>query len=255
MNTRTISALPTHSGALLEQLPPEAHVWFTIPESIRDPGTLADCLAMLCEQERERYRRFHFPADRHRFLVSHALVRRVLSRYVDLPPADWTFLNSGHGRPEISNPGLPALRFNLTHTDGLAACVVTLASECGIDAERIVARHNPAGVAQRMFSASECEQMQRLSAREQLEYFFRRWTLREAYVKARGIGISFPTRKLQFAIDERENIQVQFADGIDDTGRHWQFRLLYPTPQHIVALALGLEDSTERRIVSREFSW
>jgi 4'-phosphopantetheinyl transferase len=244
-----------HSGVLLEQLPLEAHVWFTAPERLRDPGTLDDCLAMLCEQERERYRRFHFPADRHRFLVSHALVRCVLSRYLDLSPADWTFRNGEHGRPEISNPGLPALRFNLTHTDGLAACVVTLACDCGIDAERIVARHNPAGIAQRMFSAAECEQLQRLNGREQLEYFFRRWTLREAYVKARGIGIAFPTRKLQFAIDEQDSIQVEFAGGIDDTGKCWQFRLLYPTRQHIAALALGLDDSSDRRIVSREFTW
>ncbi len=247
--------MTARSEPLLEQLSREAHVWFTVPEAMRDPATLADCRAVLCEQERERYARFHFPADRHRFLVSHALVRRVLSHYLDLPPADWTFLNTGHGRPEISNPGLPGLRFILTHTDGLAACIVTLENECGIDAEKITSRQNPAGVARRMFSTAESEQVQRLSGREQLECFFRGWTLREAYVKARGIGISFPTRKLHFVIDELENIQVQFADGIDDTGLRWQFQLLYPTPQHIAALALGLDDVSDRKIVSREFSW
>lgn len=248
-----MAATPT--DRLLEQLAREAHVWFTVPEAVRDHATLADCRAILCDEERERYRRFLFPADRHRFLVSHALVRRVLSRYLDLAPADWTFHNGPHGRPEISNPGLPALRFNLTHTDGLAACIVTLGNECGIDAERVTARHNPVGVAQRMFSAPEAGQVQRLDGREQLECFFRGWTLREAYVKARGIGISFPTRKLHFVIDERENIQVRFADGIDDTGRRWQFQLLYPTPQHIAALALGLDDVGDRKIVSRELSW
>ena len=72
----------------LEQLQQQLHVWLTVPEDITDPDTLSDYLVLLSEEERERQQRFHFEKDRHSFLVSHALVRKVLSMYVDVDPAD-----------------------------------------------------------------------------------------------------------------------------------------------------------------------
>jgi len=236
---------------LIDSLHQEVHVWFTIPESVQDNEILQQLTAILSEEELDRYRRFHFPADRHRYLVSHALLRKTLSRYIDIPPSDWCFSHGEHGRPEISNPNVAALRFNLTHTAGLVGCVVTLDNDCGIDAELISDRHNPAGVAERMFSAGECLEMQQLKDAAQLDYFFTRWTLREAYVKARGIGISFPTRKLQFTVDDKAGITVKFEAGLQENERDWRFHLLRPTPEHVAATAVCTGDLPEKKLLVR----
>lgn len=237
----------------IERLAREAHVWLMVPESVQDEARLEACRAVLSESELARYERFRFPQDRHRYLVSHALVRNVLSRYLEIPPAEWVFFCTSHGRPEIANPEIPPLRFNLTHTTGLAACVVTLSDPCGIDAERIAARHDPLGVARRMFSEAEYEQLSRLAGLEQLQYFFTRWTLREAYVKARGIGISFPTHKLRFNVDPAGLVSVTFQLELKEQIDRWQFRVLRPTPQHIGAIAISRSGDLDKKLVVRNF--
>jgi 4'-phosphopantetheinyl transferase len=239
------------SQTSFEKLHQEAHAWFIVPEAVQEPSTLETCLSLLCEQELRQYRRFHFAEDRHRYLVSHALVRNVLSRYVDLRPAEWNFSRSQHGKPEVANPGIPALQFNLTHTAGLAGCVVSFSDACGIDAEKITGRHNPAGVAKRMFSEAETRELEQLEGEAYLEHFFTRWTLREAYVKARGIGISFPTRKLTFTLDRDNAVEVSFHPDIEDRQDNWHFQLLRPTEEHIAAIAIRRNGDIDKKIVTR----
>ena len=241
---------------LLTQLSQEAHVWVVRPESIQNKTTLDVCVGLLSAQEREQCRRFRFPEDSHHYLVSHALVRNVLSKYADISPGEWIFSQSDHGRPEVANPGLPPIRFNLSHTRGLSACIVTLSRDCGIDVEKIHARHNPIGVAKRMFAKDEYEHMQRLIGHEQLEYFFTRWTLREAYVKARGIGISFPTHKLSFTVESDSDIKIDFGPDIRDDGGDWQFQLLPLSTGHATAVALRREGGKNivTRLLGNDFS-
>ena len=241
--------------ALLDSLRHQAHIWFVTPENIQDSALLASCYELLDEHERARHQRFYFEKDRHRYLVSHALVRRVLSGYADIPPADWHFSHAEHGRPEITNRDSPPLRFNLTHTAGLAACVVTLSAPCGIDAEKITPRHHPLDVAKRMFSETEYRQLESLQGRQQLEYFFACWTLREAYVKAIGIGISFPTRKLLFSAGADDRISIDFADDIDDHPENWQFDRVYAGKDHVAAVALGRNDQADKQIIANWFEF
>ena len=237
---------------LIDSLHQEAHVWFTIPESVQDDGTLQRLSAILSAEELGRYRRFHFPEDRHRYLVSHALVRETLSKYIDISPADWCFSHSEHGRPEVANADIPPLRFNLTHTDGLVCCIVTLDDDCGVDTEKITARHAMPGVAKRMFSEAEHRELRRLEGREHLEYFFTRWTLREAYVKARGTGIFFPTHKLTFTLTANRSIAVSFDSDIENKNEFWNFQLLTLSEVHITAIALNeLKTSNKKIVVQR----
>jgi 4'-phosphopantetheinyl transferase len=231
----------------------EAHIWLVKPESVRDNSVLADFRAMLSAQERRQCDRFHFPQDSHRYLVSHAMLRQVLSGYTELAPADLRFSRSTHGRPEIANSDIPGIRFNLTHTRGFAACIVTQSNECGIDAEKLDSRHHMTGIAQRMFSEEEHHQLEQLNGAELAEAFFSRWVLREAFVKAKGIGISYPTRKLHFDIQDDDEIRVRFDPGLDEGDSYWQFRLLRPTEEHITAIALRSDSPTNFRIVEYAF--
>ena len=110
------------------------------------PTASADALArldayrrLLTADEHERMARFVFERDRRAFLLTRALVRTTLSRYAAVAPADWRFIANVHGRPEILDrpEGVPDLRFNISHTDGLIACAVTIGREVGVDVENI----------------------------------------------------------------------------------------------------------------------
>jgi 4'-phosphopantetheinyl transferase len=240
---------------LRERLHQEVHIWTMNPESVRDPARLTELQQLLSSEELPRLRRFRCRQSTHRYLVSHAMLRTVLSRYADISPAHWQFVYGSYGRPEIANRSVPHLRFNLTHTDGLAACIVSLDRSCGIDAERLSERHSPSGIAKKMFASKEYDQLQHLSGQAYLDYFYSHWTLREAYVKARGVGLTFPTRKLDFTVHADDTIRVIFAPDVEDGNCHWHFQLLRPTPEHVVAIAVGQSDGNTPQVVLRNFGF
>ncbi|MDX2458169.1 MAG: 4'-phosphopantetheinyl transferase superfamily protein [Gammaproteobacteria bacterium] len=237
---------------LLRQLESEVHVWFSTPEAITDPERLAYYAAILSPEESARHQRFHFDKDRHLFLVSHALVRRVLSAYIDVDPLVWQFSRNEFGRPEVSSPDIScSLRFNLTHTSGLAACVVTLNADCGIDAEKIHARGDQAGIAEKMFAEPEQAELKKLRGQAFLERFLAYWTLREAYCKALGVGIAHAKKDYFFEIEGSGQYRIRFQSPSSGQGRHWQFTVLRPGLEHMVAVAIRSEGLSRKEVVHR----
>jgi 4'-phosphopantetheinyl transferase len=227
------------AAALSQALHREAHVWQLVPESVTDAALLARCAAELSGAEQARHARFKFARDRHLFLLSHALVRRVLSSYAEVEPAAWQFSAGPHGRPEIAAPALDtALRFNLTHTDGLIACVVTNGADCGIDAEKLRLPGNPEGIADKLFAASEREALAQLSGAAYVEAFFTYWTLREAYCKATGLGLSQAMAEFAFERAPDPHFSIRFEPPSTEHSANWQFTRLSPDPQHVLAIAL-----------------
>ncbi|MGD2113315.1 MAG: 4'-phosphopantetheinyl transferase superfamily protein [Gammaproteobacteria bacterium] len=207
---------------------------------------------MLCAAERERYRRLLFDRDRRLFLVAHALVRRVLSRYAAVDPSAWRFSTGKHGRPEIAAPRLPAtLRFNLSHTEGLAACVVTLESACGIDVEKIVERPRMMDIAARVFAGPEQQELHRLTGTPACrERFFAYWTLREAWCKARGTGLAQADRSVWFEPGPDAAVRMHGLAGREATAG-WQAVLLRPATGYMLALALRDTGATGKAVVCR----
>ena len=237
---------------LLRQLDNEVHVWFSIPDTVTDSGQLAYYKSILSSEEQQRYQRFHFDKDRHLFLVSHALVRKMLSSYVDVDPADWQFSAGRHGRPEIAGPaGIPALRFNLTHTAGLTGCLVTLDADCGIDAELISRRGDLLAIAGKMFADSELVMLKKLDGRALLEQFFIFWTLREAYCKAVGVGLGFSKKDYAFETESDDGVKIRFDAPARDAEDHWQFTILKPGADHVVAVAVRAEVQSGKDVVHR----
>lgn len=242
--------LKSNSPQLLQRLQQEVHVWLARPEDITDADRLKQYQSLLSAGERERYQRFHFDRDRHHYLVAHALLRRVLSAYVDVDPSSWQFSSNHHGRPEISAPDIAApLRFNLTHTTGLVACVVTLEVDCGIDVERLSARGNPMAIAEKMFAVSEQQVLKRLDGEVFLDRFFTYWTLREAYCKALGVGIANARKDYCFVEQGAGQWAVRFDATSSDGSRHWQLAIMKPTDEHVMALAIRTAGVSDRSIV------
>ena len=201
-------------------------------------------LTLLTEDERERMARFVFERDRKAFLMTRALVRTMLSRYAAIAPPDWRFIANAHGRPEILErpPGVPDLRFNISHTDGLIACAVTIGREVGVDVEN-VGRQVLHDVAGRHFAAREVRDLRRLPDEQQPRVFFDYWTLKEAYIKARGFGLALPLGDFAFTLNPPHPPAITFEAALDDDPATWQFLQDWPTPQHRLALAVRRDGS------------
>lgn len=114
----------------------DVHLWFIFYNEIRDEKLLGRYWAVLSVEERERYRRFHFAKDRHRYLNTWAAVRTVLSRYPDVASDAWSSFNE-FGCPRIARPQHAGTSFNVSHTDGLILLGVTSAPELGVDTENV----------------------------------------------------------------------------------------------------------------------
>ncbi|MGB5425678.1 MAG: 4'-phosphopantetheinyl transferase superfamily protein, partial [Gammaproteobacteria bacterium] len=177
----------------------------------------------------------------------------ALSAYVDIDPSYWQFSSNQHGRPEISAPDIaPPLRFNLTHTTGLVACVVTLEVDCGIDVERLSRRGKSMAIAEKMFAVSEQQALRRLDGEAFQDRFFVYWTLREAYCKALGVGIANAGKDYCFVEQDSGQWEIRFDRPSNDASRHWQLATMKPTDEHVMALAIRTAGMADRSII-REF--
>ncbi|MGE0041594.1 MAG: 4'-phosphopantetheinyl transferase superfamily protein [Vicinamibacterales bacterium] len=216
----------------------EVHVW-TVDTASAGAGRLASYERLLAPDEAARFARFRHDGARTEFLVGRALVRTTLSRYVAVPPDAWRFALGPHGRPDIAGlpPGAPPLVFNLSHTRGLVACAVTVGREVGVDVE-FTGREITHDIPGRFFAPDEVRDLRRLPPDEQPPAFFDYWTLKEAYIKARGLGLAIPLHQFAFTRHPDGARTVRFVPELGDDEASWQFWQATPDAAHRLALAV-----------------
>lgn len=243
------------SAAPLISLPAgDIHLWFCFHGDNGNPALTAEYFSLLTPDDRSRHDRFHFARDRHRYLLTRVLVRSVLSRYAPVQAQAWRFATGSFGRPRIEAPlaeEAHGLDFNLSHTDGLIVMAVAREIDLGVDAENL-GRKAALEVAGHFFSPSESAALSALQPSLQAERFFELWTLKESYIKARGMGLQIPLDSFSFALDDRGGIEFSLADPGDDSARRWHFRQLQPTRTHLVSVCSAPGLSAPTRIVCRE---
>jgi len=171
-------------------------------------AALAGHTGLLDAGELARADRFRFAADRLVYQAAHVLLRRALSRHAPPAPAQWRFISGANGRPEIDTAACPdgaGLRFNLSHTRGLVCCAATRAGAVGVDAECQRPLRDRRALAERFFAPSEAAAVAAAeaggaAAADAGLYAF--WTLKEAYVKALGLGLSHGLDRFAFSLGE-----------------------------------------------------
>jgi 4'-phosphopantetheinyl transferase len=219
-------------------LPPdEVHVWIAEPERIEEPRLLEAYLGLLSPEEREKQRRFYFERHRRQYLVSHALVRLTLSRYAPVRPEAWSFVANEYGCPRVERDEL-GLRFNLSHTDGMVTVAVANNMDVGVDVEDISRQGETVALADRYFAPSEVAALRALAVERQRERFFEYWTLKEAYIKARGMGLSIPLEQFAFELQPGHSPRISFDSRLGDEPAGWQFVQLRPSSRHQAAVAV-----------------
>lgn len=197
----------------------EVHSW-CVPLDVRHE-TSAALSAVLTAEERSRSDRFRFERHRRRFIVAHAVLRDLLGRYLGTHPEEIRFVHNAFGKPALSPEFGGRLKFNLSHSAGLALMAIASA-DVGVDLEHIRARPEYAEIAERFFSAAEVDYLNGLPSHLHAEGFLSCWTRKEACVKACGEGLAMPTDPAP-------------------AGLHgaWSVSTLHPAPGYIGALAVA----------------
>ncbi len=188
---------------------------------------------LLDSTERERAARFHFERDRRQHIAAHALKRLMLSAcaHGTVAPQAWTFETALNGKPQVYERAGP--HFNLSHCDGLVACAVSRRFELGLDVERLT-DEIPFEFAQSQFGPEEALWLSSLPSAYRTTGFFRLWTLKEAYLKAAGLGLAQPMRDFTFGFDP---LRVRFHNPSLGDASRWRFHQLEIGTRHVLALA------------------
>lgn len=230
----------------------EVHLWFADDEDIRDNDLLARYLALLNDEERAQQQRFHFERHRHQYLITRALVRSVLSLYTDaVPPEAWKFNKNTYNKPYIAHPQPPAaLSFNLSHTEKMVALAVTQNGDIGVDVEYLPRENVGLDIAKRYFSETEFQELCALPADLQKRRFLDLWTLKEAYIKARGMGLAIPLDQFSYSFPRPGEIQISFSQNLHDNAGSWRLWQFKPGDTHIAALALHASDTVTPHVIT-----
>ncbi|HWL89548.1 MAG TPA: 4'-phosphopantetheinyl transferase superfamily protein [Polyangiaceae bacterium] len=228
----------------------EVHLWCAAWHALTDPDLLARYEALLTDEERTAHRRFYFEEGRREYLMTRALVRDVLSRYEpNVDPAAWRFVRSAYGRPSLApEMGPRDLEFNLSNTKGLVVCAISR-DQVGVDVEPRARGTSVVPIADTVFSQDELAALRALPESEQPRRAIELWTLKESFIKARGLGLSLPLDRFTMLLDA-DRISIRIDPSIAIPGERWQFALLQPTEEHLVALALERGPRAEDKSVA-----
>ncbi len=166
----------------------EAHVW-RATLSVSDQ-TYSDFKKMLSQDEIEKATKLHFERDRRKSMISRAILKSILGRYLQIPPNEIEFMYGDQGKPFLSDKmQTTRISFNMAHSQGLALYAFSRNREIGVDLEEIRPIGNLDQIVKRHFSPNEERALSKLRENQKLEAFFQIWVCKEAYLKALGTGL------------------------------------------------------------------
>lgn len=225
----------------------EIHLWVCRDECIIRPYLIAEYIAVLSDGERQQMAQFPFARHRHQYLVTRVLVRHVLSMYrPDVDARHWRFAYNNHGKPRIHPLQDPSqsLHFNLSHTDGLVVMAVSR-QIIGIDAENLSSKSDIVTDVATFFSAAERSDLQQCGTSQRIERSFEIWTLKEAYLKARGEGLSVPLDSFAFRLGPCPEHPLRFIPPASDP-LPWQFWSTCLQNRYYLAIATACETTQDK---------
>jgi 4'-phosphopantetheinyl transferase len=205
--------------------PPEAgvvHVWHARLSALAE--VVPALVNHLSETEKERAGRFVRSADRTRYEASRGMLRCILGRYLNVDPGAVAFEYSPHGKPGLAGDlNESRLRFNLAHSGDVVALAVAKGLSVGIDVEQVRADFDFLELAESRFAEAEVVELKNLPAKEQPGAFFRCWTRKEAYLKARGEGLDLELDKFAVTFADGQAPVLRWVDDEPDGSAGWSF--------------------------------
>ncbi len=223
--------------------------WIVPPDSLKLEGRHVDIwrislnltvdsvkllFSSLSADEIQRAIRFHFPADRDRFISAHGILREILGRYLHCKPGDLAFSVNQYGKPALVNSNL---EFNLSHSGDFALLAITKGRKLGVDVERIRTDMELESMASRNFSKAEVHELMALPSEKREIGFFNCWTRKEAYIKAHGLGLSLPLDCFDVSLSPDQPAILRATRPNKQEASRWTLRSLDINPNYAGALA------------------
>ena len=214
----------------------EVHIWRAhLNKALSNLEYLASILE---PNEREKAGRFCFEEHRRFYIIAHGVLRCLLSRYVDIAPDRLRLCYGEYGKPAlVPECGGEWLRFSLSHSHGLALYAIARNREVGVDVERIQEGFAGEQIAERFFSRDETRALRLLPGHLQDEAFFNCWTRKEAYIKARGEGLSMPLYSFNVSLVPGEPAKLLATSADPQEASRWTLRELTPCDGYVGAVA------------------
>ena len=226
----------------------EIHVWRAFLSV--DQSLLRHLESMLAEDEKARAARFIFDRDRDHFVAARGILRALLARYIGCPAEAIKFAYGPRGKPALADPVSDSnIRFNLSHSHSLALIAVGDEREVGIDVELLRPEFAGEGIAKRYFSEKEVRELTQLPVESRTEGFFRCWTRKEAYIKARGDGLHIPLDSFSVSLSPDRFPALVSADE-----SRWKIESLVPSSEEERRYAAALV-AEGKDWASRYFEW
>lgn len=217
----------------------EIHLWQLEQADFELSSLQRESLAWLTETELGRFQRFQFDRHRKQLLLGRVLMRVALSSYdSSIAPESWKFIHNQYGKPSISTEqNRASLYFNLSHSAEKVVLVVSRFEDIGVDVECARKPRRVAAIAQRYFSGIEAAQLLSLPENQQQSRFYDLWTLKEAYIKACGMGLAIPLQHFSYDFMGDDRLAVEFDARREDVASAWQFWQLCAGPDFKLAIA------------------
>jgi 4'-phosphopantetheinyl transferase len=215
----------------------QVHVWRVCLN--HSPTTTPRFSGILSPDEQERAARFNFEKNRNQFIEARAALRFILSGYLKLSPQELEFSYGAYGKPALANGQSDnKLRFSLSRRDGLALIAVAYGREVGVDVEYVRPDLPLLEVAEASFSSAELATLRSLPQHSRTAGFYNCWTRKEAYVKARGEGVSFPLKQFDVSLNPGAPATLLEIRDDDDEIDRWTLQELSVSENYLGALAV-----------------
>ena len=216
----------------------EIHIWRA--SLSQNSAYLQQLVKTLSVDELDRANRFHFEADRKRFIIGRGILRSILSYYLDIEPHQLQFCYGSHGKPALKTCDL--LHFNLSHSQDLALYAFTYDRQIGIDLEYV--RHIPGleQIVAQFFSTRERTTFLALPSSQQPAAFFHGWTCKEAILKALGDGLALPLNQFDVSLLPDRPAQLFSINGDRAAAERWLLQSFIPAVNYVAAMAIEGHD-------------
>lgn len=215
----------------------EVHIWRAYLNP--DHSTVRTFWKLLSADEQQRAKQYYSQRDREHFVVARGVLRKILSLYVNVSPGQIRFSSNSYGKPSLCHEsGDQALRFNLTHSHGIALYAITRGCELGVDIEFMREDLARLEVAEQFFSPAEVSMLRACPHDSRTAAFFACWTRKEAYIKARGEGLSYPLHRFTVSLIPEEPASLLSTYDNPQEASRWALVELFPEQDYRAALAV-----------------
>ncbi len=212
----------------------EVHVW-RVPLCLPD-ARIEGLWHTLDATERRKAESYRFERHRRRYIAATGALRSLLGRYMGVQAAGVRFVYGAHGKPILAAER--AIEFNLSHSGDLALCAVARGRALGVDVERLRAIDEAEGIAEQFFAPGERAALRELPPSARAEAFLRCWTCKEAYLKARGEGLTASLDRFEVTFASGEPAVGLRVPGEPQEAARWSVRALSPLPDYVGAVVV-----------------